>query len=212
MKNILLLSSLCLINITQAKEIPSFNHLLNNTYCYYFCRNDEEATTYVFKYYLRDEIPLEDIEPAIISWFKEKPILYDYAKGNNVTQDDYYAQPPIALDFKSLYIIHQRLFQTKANIWKQLANYMQKPTYVDIFRVSLRQAIHCNHEVIAAKCRKVIGILKNLGIEQALSDNRIDLLAQLGTANSEIDTTSKPIRDILEKEITILEKLLATYE
>ena len=110
--------------------------------------------------------------------------------------------------YKHLDIVHQRLFETKENLEKRLAHYIQKVTYVDGFRVLLRQAIYSNDKVGAAKYQEVIRVLKNIGIEQILSYDRIDLCAQLGMVNPHIG----PIRDILEKEITILKKLLATYE
>ena len=225
-QNILLLSSLCLINIIQAKEIPSFNLILSNVdkSLVFALREyvagehynipEDQATKIAFRDYLLDEyynIPLEDIEPTIISWFKENPALYGYANGNNITQkDDFDDYIKLAIKNLDLDIVHQRLFETKKNLEKRLAQYMQKQTYVDGFRVLLHLAIHYNHKVIAAKCQEVIRVLKNLGIEQTFSDGRIDLLVQLETACSE--SHIKPIRDILKKEITILKKLLATYK
>ena len=237
MKNVLLLSLLCLINITQAKEIPSFDHVRNTSS---FGASKEDATMYTFRNHLlfNDEMPLEDIEPTIISWFKEKPTLHDYANGNNVTQDDfddYYGKPAelgfidpkkaeaIILKFEEehntyrsskAHIFYKRLFKIRDNLGERLASYTQNQTYVDIFTTCLYLSIHYNIKDQAARCQETIRVLKNIGIKQTLPNDILELETQLVIVYSESNPTTfaEMQRGTVTKEISILKKMLAIFE
>lgn len=137
MTRILLLLLLSLVTFIQAAEIPSFEQIRNTSS---FGCNQKDATFFAFRNHLiaNENMPVEDIEPILTSWFKENPELYDYANGY--------------VDYLLVGLII-----TQCNPIQQKA---QETNYV-------------------ARSQEILRVLKNLNIEQTVSNKFINLVAKL---------------------------------
>jgi hypothetical protein len=274
-KMLLCLSLICLGNTAEAKEIPSLKNVRN---AYFDNLNGKKATYFAFKKYLicNENMLLEDIEPTIISWFKESPTLFDYVNGHYVAEDDYeheqsyndddddeskdidfeldekFADQVFQDESRSLdltngeellnqldecknsgdFIKLKRLEEIEQNLYKKMAHYIiSKMTYLDDFINRLHAFTHYESELTfaqAMRCQEVIKALKNIGITQTLSNEFVDLFAQIIKLDHDFLNNQDKIYNfnntytvkeiiqtecnIVEKRIAIRQKLLAIYE
>lgn len=193
MKKQILLVSL-LISSLGAQEIPSFQSLCQAGYA--GC-TQEDIPLYVMRNHLilNNDMTLDQIESTLTQWFQESPELRDYTlqwRGN--------LQPGDIPDKESFAVL------------KQIEAHILPFTPVDITTIILNMCKYYDVMLlpidILNRCQEVNRVLRQLDVKQTLSDEQVELIAQILV----IEIFSYCTQEDMMQELALLEKLLATYE
>lgn len=207
MKNILLtLSVLCLSAYGFAQDIPGFESMCEG---YVGC-TQEETAFYVLRNYLifNEQMPIEQIEPTLNQWYKENPTIFHYTeqllKPGNTMDSDLKHDPDLLTAY--------------SNVFQQAAKLMPNLSYTDMCVMFAKVAAHHGEQPlfisgIVERSQEIARCLKQLNIQQALSNHQLDLLAQLVIIDiyyeyQGCEQASKTGQQI----INILEQLIETFK
>lgn len=203
MKNILItLSLLCLSSYGLTQDIPSFESMGKG---YVGCAK-EEITYFILRNNLifNENMPIEQIEPTLNQWYKENPEPFHH------TEQAIKLCDAVNTDLKHDPNLLNAFIQAAQQATKLVSNL----SYTDIFIMLAKIAApHAEQPpFILERSQEVTRCLKQLNIQQTLSDEQLDLFAQLaiiemyGGHNNCNDAS-----ETAKKMINILEQLIKTY-